>query len=45
MADRFDWQSHLLPVFSHFPEAEPRPVIGITGNYGDTDMGMKTKRA
>src|SRR5574344_31237 len=40
MADRFDWQSQLLPVFSHFPEAEPRPVIGITGHYGDTDCKL-----
>lgn len=40
MADHFDWQSQLLPVFSHFPEAEPRPVIGITGNYGDTDCKL-----
>ena len=33
--DRFDWQSRLKEVYSVFPEAENRPVIGITGNYGE----------
>ena len=28
-------QSHLNDVYAHFPEAEKRPVIGITGNYED----------
>ena len=32
---RFDLQSHLNDVYAHFPEAEKRPVIGITGNYDD----------
>ena len=32
---RFDLQSHLNDVYAHFPEAERRPVIGITGNYDD----------
>ena len=32
---RFDLQSHLNDVYAHFPEAEKRPVIGITGNYED----------
>ena len=31
----FDLQSHLNDVYAHFPEAEKRPVIGITGNYED----------
>ena len=35
MANRFDWQSHLTAVYSSFPEAQCRPVIGITGNYGE----------
>ena len=30
---RFDLQSHLNDVYSHYPEADKRPVIGITGNY------------
>jgi microsomal dipeptidase-like Zn-dependent dipeptidase/gamma-glutamyl-gamma-aminobutyrate hydrolase PuuD len=32
---RFELQSHLDDVYAHFPEAEKRPVIGITGNYED----------
>ncbi|SHK36284.1 membrane dipeptidase [Xylanibacter ruminicola] len=32
---RFDLQSHLDDVYSHYPEADKRPVIGITGNYED----------
>ena len=35
MANRFDWQSQLATVFASFPEAQRRPVIGITGNYGE----------
>ncbi|MCH5310108.1 MAG: membrane dipeptidase [Prevotella sp.] len=33
--NRFDLQSRLDEVYAHFPEAERRPVIGITGNYDD----------
>ena len=32
---RFELQSHLNDVYAHFPEAEKRPVIGITDNYED----------
>lgn len=32
---RFELQSHLNDVYAHFPEAEKRPMIGITGNYED----------
>ena len=32
---RFDLKSHLNDVYSHYPEAEKRPIIGITGNYED----------
>ena len=32
---RLELQSHLNDVYAHFPEAEKRPVIGITGNYDD----------
>ena len=35
MANRFDWQSQLSTVYASFPEAQRRPVIGITGNYGE----------
>lgn len=34
--DRFDWQSRLAEnVYTGFPQATDRPVIGITGNYGE----------
>ena len=32
---KFDLQSHLNDVYAHYPEADKRPVIGITGNYED----------
>ena len=33
---RYDWQSQLAEkVYATFPESSPKPVIGITGNYGD----------
>lgn len=30
---RFDWNKRLAEIYSHFPESERKPVIGITGNY------------
>ena len=36
MKKPFDWQSLLSStVYASFPEAAHKPVIGITGNYGD----------
>jgi microsomal dipeptidase-like Zn-dependent dipeptidase/anthranilate/para-aminobenzoate synthase component II len=35
MTNPFDWQSQLATVYASFPEAQRRPVIGITGNYGE----------
>ena len=35
MTNRFDWQSQLATAYASFPEAQRRPVIGITGNYGE----------
>ena len=35
MANRFDWQSQLAMAYKSFPEACCKPMIGITGNYGD----------
>ena len=32
----FDWQSQLVAsAYASFPEAKRKPVIGITGNYGE----------
>ena len=33
MANRFDWQSQLATAYVSYPEAQQKPVIGITGNY------------
>ena len=33
--NHFDWQSQLASVYASFPEAQRRPVIGITGNYDE----------
>lgn len=33
---KYDWQSVLSDVYSSYPEARKRPVIGITGNYEDS---------
>ena len=32
---RYDLQAHLDAIYSHYPEAERCPIIGITGNYED----------
>lgn len=34
--DRFDWQARLAGgPYASFPEAGPRPVVGITANHGE----------
>lgn len=40
MADRFDWQSQLAEAYASFPEARRKPVIGITGNYGEQNCKL-----
>ena len=35
MNDTFDLKHYLDAVYTRFPEADHRPVIGITGNYDD----------
>ena len=40
MADRFDWQSQLAETYASFPEARRKPVIGITGNYGEQNCKL-----
>ena len=35
MANQFDWQSQLTAAYNAFPEAQRRPIIGITGNYDE----------
>lgn len=33
--DQFDWQARLQEAYRRFPEAQRKPVIGISGNYGE----------
>ena len=33
--NRFDWQSQLMTAYTSFPEATRKPVICVTGNYGE----------
>ena len=40
MADRFDWQSQIAETYASFPEARRKPVIGITGNYGEQNCKL-----
>ncbi len=35
MSSKFELQSYLDEVYSHYPEAQHQPIIGITGNYDD----------
>ena len=35
MKNKFDLQAQLEDIYAQFPEASPKPVIGITGNYED----------
>ncbi len=35
MNNKFDLQAQLEGIYAQFPEAAPKPVIGITGNYED----------
>ena len=35
MDNRFDWQAYLTTAYGSFPEAKRKPVIGLTGNYGE----------
>ena len=36
MDKSYDWQSLLeTTVYASFPEAKRKPIIGITGNYGE----------
>ena len=38
--ERFDWQGRLEALYSSFPEADEKPVIGISGNYVGTDCTL-----
>ena len=36
----FDWKAELDGVYASFPETKDKPVIGITGNYGDGECRL-----
>lgn len=38
--NRFDWQARLADIYAAFPEAGGKPVIGITGNYGELNCKL-----
>ena len=40
MSNKFKWQQTLDDVYDRFPEAERRPVIGITANYADGEQRL-----
>lgn len=38
--EQFDFQSHLDGIYKKYPEAEKKPVIGITGNFADGNASL-----
>lgn len=38
--ESFNLDSHLQPIYSRFPEATRRPLIGITANYADGNASL-----
>lgn len=38
--NRFELKNHLREAYMRFPEAEARPVIGITGNFEDGQLRL-----
>ena len=41
MNKSFQLQTQLDAIYSHFPEAEPRPLIGISANTADIDLTLR----
>ena len=42
MTNRFQLGTYLDEIYSTFPEAEHRPIIGITANYADGDATIRS---
>ena len=40
MNNKFNWKEQLKKVYDRFPEAERRPVIGLTANYADGEQRL-----
>ena len=41
--ENFDLESHLQGVYSAFPEAKHRPLIGLTANYEGIDATLRER--
>ncbi len=41
--ENFDLESHLTDVFSAYPEAKHRPMIGLTANYEGMDATLRDR--
>ena len=41
--ENFDLESHLTGVYSSYPEAEHRPIIGLTANYEGIDATLRDR--
>ncbi|MFC2775512.1 membrane dipeptidase [Segatella oulorum] len=41
MNKSFQLQAQLDAIYGHFPEAEPRPLIGISANTADIDLTLR----
>ena len=41
--ENFDLESHLMGVYSSYPEAEHRPIIGLTANYEGIDATLRDR--
>ena len=40
MMEPFDIKGRLDDVYSRFPEAEAKPLIGLTGNFADGEARL-----
>ena len=41
--ENFNLQSHLSKIYATFPEADHRPLIGITSNFTDGDASLRDR--
>lgn len=41
--ETFDLASHLSSVYATYPEADRRPIIGLTANYSDMDITLRDR--
>ena len=41
--ETFDLESHLQSIYATYPEANRRPVIGLTANFSDLDLTLRDR--